>query len=203
MLSGNFTAFSGRRTILFGISGCGHMVGMLQAIATRLRNSDVLHFAVRVWAHVRFIHLPISVAAGIAAPKQHMGKVVWSAQLFHRFMGVLFRYFGLTPLRISSCDNATSEDPRTFTFVDTEWASYINPFALYWLFYILALESRALLQPDVSMVLMLSTVTFILHIGSLTKVIGVIKNVLTKRCMKTSSIADFCIIVETFFINQQ
>ncbi|ERL93178.1 hypothetical protein D910_10475 [Dendroctonus ponderosae] len=58
------------------------------------------------------------------------------------------RYFGLTPLRVSSCDNATSEDPRTFTFVDTEWASYINPFALYWLFYILALESKALLQPD-------------------------------------------------------
>ncbi|XP_076270340.1 piezo type mechanosensitive ion channel component isoform X9 [Rhynchophorus ferrugineus] len=56
------------------------------------------------------------------------------------------RYFGLTPLRTSSCNN--TDDPRTFNFEKAEWASYVNPFALYWLFYILVLESKALLQPD-------------------------------------------------------
>ncbi|XP_076270338.1 piezo type mechanosensitive ion channel component isoform X7 [Rhynchophorus ferrugineus] len=58
------------------------------------------------------------------------------------------RYFGLTPLRTSSCNN--TDDPRTFNFEKAEWASYVNPFALYWLFYILVLESKALLQPDAS-----------------------------------------------------
>ncbi|CAH1133196.1 unnamed protein product [Ceutorhynchus assimilis] len=58
------------------------------------------------------------------------------------------RYFGLTPLRVSSCNNSEEIDPRTFNFERTEWASYVNPFALYWLFYILVLESKALLQPE-------------------------------------------------------
>ncbi|XP_030761127.1 piezo-type mechanosensitive ion channel component isoform X3 [Sitophilus oryzae] len=56
------------------------------------------------------------------------------------------RYFGLTPLRSSSCNG--TDDPRTFNFEQAEWASYVNPFALYWLFYILVLEAKALLQPD-------------------------------------------------------
>ncbi|XP_066250610.1 piezo-type mechanosensitive ion channel component isoform X3 [Euwallacea similis] len=72
----------------------------------------------------------------------------WSQEVLDR-NSTWARYFGLTPLRVSSCDNSTNTtDPRTFNFEEAEWASYVNPFALYWLFYILVLESQALLQPD-------------------------------------------------------
>lgn len=61
------------------------------------------------------------------------------------------RYFGLTPLRVSLCGFTNETDPRTFNFEKAEWASYVNPFALYWLFYLLILESKALLNPEVSL----------------------------------------------------
>ncbi|XP_060518446.1 piezo-type mechanosensitive ion channel component [Cylas formicarius] len=56
------------------------------------------------------------------------------------------RYFGLTPLRVSSCEDGA--DPRTFSFEMAEWASYVNPFALYWLFYLSVLVVKELLRPD-------------------------------------------------------
>lgn len=55
------------------------------------------------------------------------------------------RYFGLTPIY-----NVDPEDARHFVFVDLEWASYVNPLALLWLYYILALESKFLLKPQVT-----------------------------------------------------
>jgi len=42
-------------------------------------------------------------------------------------------------------------DPRMQEFVSAaEWASFLNPVALLWLYYILGIESYYLLQPRVS-----------------------------------------------------
>jgi len=41
-------------------------------------------------------------------------------------------------------------DPRMQDFVSAEWASFLNPVALLWLYYILGIESYFLLQPRVS-----------------------------------------------------
>lgn len=54
------------------------------------------------------------------------------------------RYFGLTPLLSVDC----KEDPRTFSWVPSEWATYVNPVALYLLYYICGLESTGLLKPE-------------------------------------------------------
>ncbi|KAF2898574.1 hypothetical protein ILUMI_07602 [Ignelater luminosus] len=53
------------------------------------------------------------------------------------------RYFGLTPLMRVQCN-----DPRNFLWVEDEWASYLNPFALILLYYIIAAESKLLLMPQ-------------------------------------------------------
>ncbi|XP_018574920.1 piezo-type mechanosensitive ion channel component isoform X3 [Anoplophora glabripennis] len=55
------------------------------------------------------------------------------------------RYFGLTQLITVSLDS--SDDPRNFLFTDEEWASFVNPLALYLLYYMLVLEVKGLLQP--------------------------------------------------------
>lgn len=41
-------------------------------------------------------------------------------------------------------------DPRMQDFDRAEWASFLNPVALLWLYYILGIESYFLLQPRVS-----------------------------------------------------
>ncbi|KAJ8961208.1 hypothetical protein NQ318_008891 [Aromia moschata] len=55
------------------------------------------------------------------------------------------RYFGLRPLVLY---NSTEDDTRRFIYADEEWASYVNPIALYLLYYLLALESKGLLKPE-------------------------------------------------------
>ncbi|XP_067001205.2 piezo-type mechanosensitive ion channel component isoform X3 [Anabrus simplex] len=52
------------------------------------------------------------------------------------------RYLGLTPLAVTNCT-----DPRNITYVEAEWASYINPIVLLWLYFILCLEGRLLIRP--------------------------------------------------------
>ncbi|XP_068903610.1 piezo-type mechanosensitive ion channel component isoform X7 [Tenebrio molitor] len=54
------------------------------------------------------------------------------------------RYFGLTPVFSVNC----TDDPRTFILSDDEWATYVNPIALFVLYYVLALESKFLLKPQ-------------------------------------------------------
>ncbi|XP_064212897.1 piezo-type mechanosensitive ion channel component isoform X19 [Tribolium castaneum] len=54
------------------------------------------------------------------------------------------RYFGLTPIFWSNC----TDDPRTFNWEQEEWATYANPIALFLLYYVLALESKFLLKPQ-------------------------------------------------------
>jgi len=55
------------------------------------------------------------------------------------------RYLGLTFLV-----KTNDIDPRMQEFVSAEWASFLNPVALLWLYYILGIESYFLLQPRVS-----------------------------------------------------
>ncbi|XP_015835793.1 piezo-type mechanosensitive ion channel component isoform X11 [Tribolium castaneum] len=55
------------------------------------------------------------------------------------------RYFGLTPIFWSNC----TDDPRTFNWEQEEWATYANPIALFLLYYVLALESKFLLKPQI------------------------------------------------------
>lgn len=45
---------------------------------------------------------------------------------------------------------ANGTDNRNFEWLDLEWATYVNPLALLWLYYVLALESKFLLKPQVS-----------------------------------------------------
>lgn len=56
------------------------------------------------------------------------------------------RYFGLTPIFSVNCTG----DPRIFNWEQEEWATYVNPIALFLLYYVLALESKFLLKPQVS-----------------------------------------------------
>lgn len=58
------------------------------------------------------------------------------------------RYFGLTQLITVSSNS--SNDPRNLIHTDEEWASFVNPMALYLLYYILVLEVKGLLQPEES-----------------------------------------------------
>lgn len=58
------------------------------------------------------------------------------------------------------------EDPREFVFGDLEWASYVNPLALLWLYYILALESKFLLKPQVRMRVFICLLLFCLSINT-------------------------------------
>ncbi|XP_063932118.1 piezo-type mechanosensitive ion channel component isoform X3 [Zophobas morio] len=60
------------------------------------------------------------------------------------FNGTYARYFGLTPIFSVNCTG----DPRTFILEDAEWATYVNPIALFVLYYVLALESKFLLKPQ-------------------------------------------------------
>jgi hypothetical protein len=46
--------------------------------------------------------------------------------------------------------NTNDADPRMQEFVSAEWASFLNPVALLWLYYILGIEAYFLLQPRVS-----------------------------------------------------
>ncbi|XP_023706983.1 piezo-type mechanosensitive ion channel component isoform X4 [Cryptotermes secundus] len=55
------------------------------------------------------------------------------------------RYLGLTFLM-----KTNDVDPRMQDFVSTEWASFVNPVALLWLYYILGIESYYLLRPRVN-----------------------------------------------------
>jgi uncharacterized membrane protein (DUF485 family) len=63
------------------------------------------------------------------------------------------RYFGLTPVFSVNC----TDDPRTFILSDDEWATYVNPIALFVLYYVLALESKFLLKPQVNSHFIVST----------------------------------------------
>lgn len=56
----------------------------------------------------------------------------------------IFRYFGLTKFYVTD-----ASDHRKFDWVTMEWASYVNPLALLWLYYVLVLEARFLLKPQV------------------------------------------------------
>ncbi|KAJ8911750.1 hypothetical protein NQ315_003650 [Exocentrus adspersus] len=58
----------------------------------------------------------------------------------------LATYFGLTQL-ITISPNSP-KDPRNLVYTDEEWASYINPIALYLLYYIVVLETKGLLKPE-------------------------------------------------------
>ncbi|KAK7789716.1 hypothetical protein R5R35_007290 [Gryllus longicercus] len=52
------------------------------------------------------------------------------------------RYLGLTRLAITNC----TTDPRSITYASAEWASYVNPFILLWLYFIVTLEARILIK---------------------------------------------------------
>ncbi|GLG96580.1 Piezo-type mechanosensitive ion channel component [Gryllus bimaculatus] len=52
------------------------------------------------------------------------------------------RYLGLTRLAITNC----TTDPRSITYESAEWASYVNPFILLWLYFIVTLEARILIK---------------------------------------------------------
>ncbi|KAI4464688.1 hypothetical protein MML48_3g00017133 [Holotrichia oblita] len=52
------------------------------------------------------------------------------------------KYLGIEPLYNTSCEN-----PREIVWMPIQWDSYINPLALIWLFYILAIVSRNMLKP--------------------------------------------------------
>ena len=56
-----------------------------------------------------------------------------------------YRYLGLTFLM-----KTLDSDPRRQEFSNAEWASYLNPVALLWLYYIMGIESYFLLRPRVS-----------------------------------------------------
>ncbi|CAH1971747.1 unnamed protein product [Acanthoscelides obtectus] len=81
------------------------------------------------------------------------------------------RLFGLTPLynqtvyksaeitTVLVLTNNTTEDvnstgieehsdPRVFVYSDLEWAAFVNPIAIYMLFYLLILEAKELLKPE-------------------------------------------------------
>ncbi|XP_026466082.1 piezo-type mechanosensitive ion channel component 2-like, partial [Ctenocephalides felis] len=53
------------------------------------------------------------------------------------------RYFGITQLFTWNCQN-----PRIITILDVEWASFVNPVALYLLYYTMILETKVLLKPQ-------------------------------------------------------
>lgn len=57
---------------------------------------------------------------------------------------MFYRYFGLTRFY-----EFNSVDPREFDWIPMEWASYVNPLALLWLYYVLVVEARFLLKPQV------------------------------------------------------
>ncbi|KRT85167.1 hypothetical protein AMK59_3003, partial [Oryctes borbonicus] len=52
------------------------------------------------------------------------------------------RYLGIEPLFNTSCAN-----PREIYWLPLPWDRYINPLALIWLFYIMAIVSKSLLEP--------------------------------------------------------
>ncbi|XP_065351549.1 piezo-type mechanosensitive ion channel component-like isoform X6 [Cloeon dipterum] len=52
------------------------------------------------------------------------------------------RLLGLTPWTSSSC-----EEPRHVHIIDSEWATFVNPLVLIWLYYILIYESKMILDP--------------------------------------------------------
>ncbi|GJQ85619.1 hypothetical protein Trydic_g20169 [Trypoxylus dichotomus] len=52
------------------------------------------------------------------------------------------RYLGIEPLFNTSCSN-----PRQIDWLPIAWDSYVNPLALIWLFYIMAIVSKNLLEP--------------------------------------------------------
>ncbi|XP_059490786.1 piezo-type mechanosensitive ion channel component-like isoform X3 [Neocloeon triangulifer] len=52
------------------------------------------------------------------------------------------RLLGLTPLTMTSC-----EEPRHVMLVDAEWATFVNPLVLLWLYFLLVHESKQLLDP--------------------------------------------------------
>ncbi|CAB3377428.1 Hypothetical predicted protein [Cloeon dipterum] len=54
------------------------------------------------------------------------------------------RLLGLTPWTSSSC-----EEPRHVHIIDSEWATFVNPLVLIWLYYILIYESKMILDPAV------------------------------------------------------
>lgn len=56
-----------------------------------------------------------------------------------------YRYLGLTPLQITNCT-----DPRVAHLTDAEWASYVNPLALVWLYFMLWYASNVLMSVPVS-----------------------------------------------------
>lgn len=56
------------------------------------------------------------------------------------------RYFAMTQFYKVNC----TEDPRVFEWIRDEWATYVNPLAIFLLYYVLALESKFLLKPQVS-----------------------------------------------------
>lgn len=68
--------------------------------------------------------------------------------------------YNLVLENVTDIANGTSKvddnDPRNFTFVDAEWASYVNPIILYILFYLLVLEAKELLKPEVSQISMIA-----------------------------------------------
>lgn len=55
------------------------------------------------------------------------------------------RYFGITQLFVWDCQN-----PGIISTLDVEWASFVNPVALYLLYYTMILETKVLLKPQVS-----------------------------------------------------
>lgn len=56
------------------------------------------------------------------------------------------RYFGLTKIFETNCDN-----PTELVVKDVEWATFVNPLALIWLYYIVTMESKQLFKPQVQL----------------------------------------------------
>ncbi|KAF4525373.1 hypothetical protein B566_EDAN014811, partial [Ephemera danica] len=53
------------------------------------------------------------------------------------------RLLGMTPLTMTSCQI----DPRHVALLDAEWATFLNPLALIWLYFVLVFEIKLLGEP--------------------------------------------------------
>lgn len=71
--------------------------------------------------------------------------------LSSNFVFFLYRYFGMTALMSSNC----TRDPRDFYWADVEYASYLNPIVLLWLYYIIVLTSKELFTAKVLLCLLM------------------------------------------------
>ncbi|KAL1124045.1 hypothetical protein AAG570_001815, partial [Ranatra chinensis] len=73
----------------------------------------------------------------------YLYQMQWAQELLPKDAPIA-RYLGLTALATTKCD-----DPRNCHLTDEEWASFVNPVALVWLYFILWYEANMIMSAPV------------------------------------------------------